>query len=131
MFMSVWRNRRPILVFGGLAVFVFGGWTGFIYSAVSSSNEIAQLRTERDAAVADYARLAKTSGELNEVTVKLSRAKAEYDRTAMAWAEVKQKLTAAQQDLASAGRRPDARLDSISHTGSVPQPPKSPARKTN
>ena len=130
MFMSVWRYRRPILVFGAIAIVVFGGWIGFVYSVVSSGNEIAQLRTERDAAVADYARLTKSSGELTEVTGKLSRAKAEYDRVAMAWADAKQKLAVAQQELAAA-RRPDARIDSISHTGSVPQPPKSPARKTN
>ena len=129
MFRTLWRDYAHFVILGGIAVFAFGGWGGLAYSAMSSRSEIAELRAERDKAVADFAQLSKSAGELGEVSAKLARAKAEFDRTALAWADVRQKLAAAQPEQASA-KRADPLANLISETGSVrPQPPKAPARK--
>jgi hypothetical protein len=130
MFRKLWRDYGPLMFLVSLALFAFGGWAGLVYSAVSSNSEIAQLRGERDSAVRDYALLSKSAGELNEITGKVARAKAELDRTAQAWAEARQKLAAVQQDLTTPQKRPDPLADLISQTGTVPrQQPKPLARK--
>ena len=87
MFRTVWRDYGDFVVLAGLAVFAFGGWGALVYSAVTSRSEIAQLREQRDAALGETAKLSNSAGDVDEVAVKLARAKAEYDRTVLASAE--------------------------------------------
>ena len=127
------RAEKPFLIGCALAALAVTGWTGFAYAALSSRQQVTELRAERDDAATRLRRLEESAGDLGQVEAKLSAARIEYSRTVQGWAEAKAKLGATHQELAALSKRLDqARDRAITQTGSVrPAEPaaKAPARK--
>lgn len=122
------RNaERSVLIGAGLAIAAIAGWGSFAYSSVSSGTRVAAVSAERDALQAKMQQLEAKSGDLAQVEGKLSAARMEYTQAVQAWAEVRARLGAAQQELAA--KRATATRD-VSQTASIAkaEPPKRPAK---
>lgn len=122
------RNRdRSVLIGSALAIAAVAGWGSFAYSSASSRSHIGAVTAERDAAQAKAQQLEAKSGDLAQVEGKLAAARMEYTQAVQAWAEVRARLGAAQQELAA--KRANAARD-VSQTASVAktEPPKRPAK---
>jgi uncharacterized phage infection (PIP) family protein YhgE len=122
------RNaERSALIGAGLAIAAIAGWGSFAYSSVSSGTRVAAVSAERDALQTKVQQLEAKSGDLAQVEGKLSAARMEYTQAVQAWAEVRARLGAAQQELAT--KRVSAARD-VSQTASIAkaEPPKRPAK---
>jgi len=119
------HNQKPALI-GALALAALSGWGGLTYMGLSAG----AVRAERDAALAQHQQLQAASGDLAQVEAKLFAARAEYARAVQGWAEAKNKLGVAQQELAALTKRLDQARDRVSQTGSIrpPEPAKPKAR---
>jgi uncharacterized phage infection (PIP) family protein YhgE len=122
------RNRdRSVLIGSTLAIAAVTGWGSFAYSSASSRSHIGAVTAERDAAQAKAQQLEAKSGDLAQVEGKLAAARMEYTQAVQAWAEVRTRLGAAQQEIAA--KRANAARD-VSQTASIAkaEPPKRPAK---
>lgn len=118
------NGERSVLIGSALAIAACAGWGSFAYGSVSSSGKISALKAERMAVQAKLMQLEEKSGDLAQVEGKLAAARMEYTQAVQAWAEVRARLGAAQQDLAA--KRPAAVRD-VSQTASVTKP--APAKR--
>jgi tRNA C32,U32 (ribose-2'-O)-methylase TrmJ len=124
------RADRPFRIGPALAIAAIAGWSGFIYSVLSSGQQVKALTAERDAALASHQQLQEAAGKLSDIEAKLGTARVEYGRVVQGWAEARGRLGAAQQELAVLTKRLDQAKDRVSQTGSIrSEPPKAPARK--
>lgn len=113
-----------------LAVAALAGWSGFGYSALSSSQKTKALIAERNTALASYQQLLDVAGKLADVETKLGSARVQYSQVVQSWADARGKLGQTQQQLAALTKRLEQARDQVTQTGSTrPAAPKSPARK--
>lgn len=113
-----------------LAAAALTGWSGFAYSALSSSRQADALIAERDAALANYQQLQDAVGKLADVESKLGSARVEYSQVVQTWADARGRLGQTQQQLAAVTKRLEQARDQVTQTGSTrPAAPKPPARK--
>jgi uncharacterized protein HemX len=122
--------KRWPLIGAGLAVVAVIGWGAFGFATLSSSKRATALTAQRDAAVSDLQKLQEAAGQLSQVEAKIGSARLEYSRAVQGLADVRGRIGAAQQELASVSKRAEPATDRVSQTGSIrqPEPPKRPAR---
>lgn len=122
--------KRPLLIGFALAAIGAAGWGSFAYVAHSAGQQVGALQAERDAAVAEHQALRAASGEMAQLETRLGAARTEYNRATQGLADLRIKIGAAQQELATLAKRADQGGDRVSQTGSLrqPEPPKRPVR---
>jgi hypothetical protein len=130
MFDLPFDARRLVQVGTGLAVAALIGWGSFGYVALSSSHRVSAAKAERDAAVAEMQQIQQKAGQLSDMEAKLASARLDYTRASQGLADIRTKITAAQQDLATLnGKRAErASGDKVSQTGSIQKPAEPPKR---
>src|SRR4051812_19994539 len=79
------RIERSRLIGSALALATLAGWSGFAYSALSSTRKIDAITGERDAALAQLQHVQETFGKLSEMEAKLGSARVEYSRVVQGW----------------------------------------------
>ena len=123
-------TERTVLVGSALAFAAVTGWGSFAYMALSSSKEIHHLIAERDAVLVNQQQLVEATGELQHVESRLGSMRSEYTRVVQAWSDARERLGAAQQELAQLTKRLDQAKDRVNQTGSIKpaEPPRRPAR---
>ncbi len=127
MLLLLRNGEKSVLIGSALAIAAIGGWGGFAYTTLSSGTQISAVSAERDTVKAKLQQLEAKSGDLAQVEGKLAAARMEYSQAVQAWAEVRARLGAAQQE-ATAKRA--AQVRDVSQTASVtkPEPPKRAAK---
>ena len=111
------RNRdRSVLIGSALAIAAIAGWGGVAYTSVSSRSQITAATAERDAVKTKYQQLEAKTGDLAQVEGKLAAARMEYSQAVQAWAEVRARVGAAQQEAAA---KRASQVRDVSHTASI------------
>src|SRR3978361_675577 len=99
MLEMITRAKNSSLLGAAFALVAILGWGSFAYSALASHQQISTLTAERDAALAEHAKLQGVVGELAQVELKLGSARAESGKVAQSWAEARAKSGGIQQEL--------------------------------